>query len=185
MRTPSGKPDQDELRRIAATVQLIVLDVDGVLTDGGLYYGPEGEAMKRFDVKDGHGIVMARLSGLPAAIITARTSPITEVRGKELGFKAIYQGRRHKGPALLELCKELKVEPSACAYMGDDTNDLHPMALVGLPACPADAVSEVRAQAHFIAQSAGGRGAVRELVELCLRASNRWEVAMSHMRPVG
>lgn len=185
MRGLTGKPDQQELRRLAATIQLIILDVDGVLTDGGLFYGPDGEAMKRFDVKDGHGIVMARLAGLPAAILTARTSSIVEVRGKELGFKAVYQGRRQKGPALLELCRELSVDPAACAYMGDDTNDLHPMSLVGLPACPADAVPEVRAVAHYIAQNRGGHGAVRELVELCLRASNRWDAALSHMRPDG
>lgn len=185
MRAASGKPGEDELRKIAATIQLIVLDVDGVLTDGGLFYGPDGEALKRFDVKDGHGIVMARLAGLPAAVITARTSSIIEVRGKELGFKAIYQGRKMKGPALLELCNELTVAPANCAYMGDDTNDLHPMSLVGLPACPADAVPEVRSAAKFIAKNPGGHGAVRELFELCLRASNRWEAAMSHMRPAG
>lgn len=181
MHARPGKPDQDELRRIAARVKLIVLDVDGVLTDGGLFYGPQGEALKRFDVKDGHGLVMARLVGLPAAVITARRSEIIEVRGKELGFRAIYQGRREKGPALEELCQELAVAPADCAYVGDDTNDLWPMSLVGLPCCPADAVPEVRARAFFIAQNGGGRGAVREVVELCLKSSGRWEQALSHM----
>ncbi|MFL5321928.1 MAG: KdsC family phosphatase [Myxococcaceae bacterium] len=176
-----GKPDQDELRRIAATIKLLVCDVDGVLTDGGLYYGASGELQKRFNVKDGHGLVMARLVGLPAAIITARKSEIVEVRGKELGFRAIFQGRREKGPALEELCKELEVAPAECAYMGDDTNDLWPMSLVGLPACPADAVPEVRARAFFISQNAGGHGAVRELVELLLKASGRWDEALGLM----
>lgn len=180
-RPVGGRPDQEELRRIAATIKLIVCDCDGVLTDGGLWYGPQGELQKRFDVKDGHGLVMARLVGMPAAIITARRSEIVEVRGKELGLVRVLQGKREKGPALEELCAELNVTPAQCAYMGDDTNDLWPMSLAGLPACPADAVPEVRARAFFIAQNGGGRGAVRELVELCLKASGLWDKALSLM----
>lgn len=176
------KPNQGELTLRASRIQLLVLDVDGVLTDGGLYYGPEGEAMKRFDVKDGHAIVMARLSGLPAAILTARSSRIVEVRGQELGFVRVLQGRKQKGPALQELLAELKIPPDACAYMGDDLNDLPALGQVGLFACPADAVSEVRQEAHFVTQSPGGKGAVRELVELCLKASGRWVDVVKRMR---
>src|SRR6185436_7374213 len=111
--------------------------VDGVMTDGGLYYGPQGEAFKRFDVKDGHALVLARLTGLPCAILTARTSEIVAVRAAELKLAKVLQGKKDKGPALEELCTELKVWPSECAYMGDDVNDIAPMALVGLAACPA------------------------------------------------
>ncbi|MBM4378062.1 MAG: HAD hydrolase family protein [Deltaproteobacteria bacterium] len=174
------KPSAGELQARAAAVKLLVLDVDGVLTDGGLYYGPSGEALKRFNVKDGHGIVMARLSGLPTAVLTARTSEMVAVRGRELGLAAVLQGRRDKAAGFAELCDGLKVQPSECAYMGDDTNDLPVLQRCGLPACPADAVAEVRAASAFIARAAGGHGAVRELVELCLKASGRWEAALSH-----
>ena len=174
------KPGTGELHARAAAVKLLVLDVDGVLTDGGLYYGPSGEALKRFDVKDGHGIVMARLSGLRTAVLTARQSEMVAVRGRELGMVAVYQGRRDKAAGFRELCAELQVAPSECAYMGDDTNDLPVLQLCGLPACPADAVPDVRAAAAFISRAPGGHGAVRELVELCLKASGRWDLALSH-----
>src|SRR3954465_3241271 len=98
-----GSPAGEELLARAGAVRLLVFDVDGVLTDGGLYYGPDGEGMKRFDVKDGHGLVMARLMGLPSAILTARTSRIVEVRGRELGVVAIFQGRREKRAGLDDL----------------------------------------------------------------------------------
>ncbi len=175
------KPGKEELLSRAARVRLFVFDVDGVLTDGGLYYGDNGEVMKRFDVKDGHAIVIARLLGVPSAVLTARTSRIVEARGRELGMVSIFQGRKEKGPAFVELLASLNVPPEECAYMGDDLNDLAPMARVGLSACPADAVPEVRQEVHFVAQSRGGQGAVRELVELCLRASGRWEDALGLM----
>jgi 3-deoxy-D-manno-octulosonate 8-phosphate phosphatase (KDO 8-P phosphatase) len=177
-----SKPGKEELTSRAARVRLLVFDVDGVLTDGGLYYGASGEQLKRFDVKDGHALVMARVSGLPAAVLTARTSSIVEVRGRELGLAAVLQGRRDKGVALDELLEQLGVSPEACAYMGDDHNDLAPLSRVGLAACPADAVPEVRQEVHFVTQNPGGRGAARELVELCLKASGRWDNAVSLMR---
>ncbi|WP_199728840.1 HAD family hydrolase [Corallococcus sp. CA053C] len=177
-----SKPGREELTSRASRVRLLVFDVDGVLTDGGLYYGGDGEVMKRFNVKDGHALVMARLVGLPAAILTARTSRIVEARGRELGLAAVFQGRREKGPALDELLAQLQVPADACAYMGDDLNDLDPMSQSGLSACPADAVPEVRQEAHFVTQNVGGHGAARELVELCLRASGRWDDAVGLMR---
>ena len=177
-----SKPGREELTSRASRVRLLVFDVDGVLTDGGLYYGGDGEVMKRFNVKDGHALVMARLVGLPAAILTARTSRIVEARGRELGLAAVFQGRREKGPALDELLAQLHVPADACAYMGDDLNDLDPMSQSGLSACPADAVPEVRQEAHFVTQNVGGHGAARELVELCLRASGRWDDAVGLMR---
>jgi 3-deoxy-D-manno-octulosonate 8-phosphate phosphatase (KDO 8-P phosphatase) len=154
----------------AATIQLLVFDVDGVLTDGGLYYGTSGEMMKRFDVRDGHGLVMARLAGLPAAILTARSSQMVEIRGKELGLIAVSQGLKDKRQGLIDLLSQLSIAPEACAYMGDDVNDLGPLSLVGLPACPADAAPEVKRVCRFISRHPGGRGAARELVELCLKS---------------
>jgi 3-deoxy-D-manno-octulosonate 8-phosphate phosphatase (KDO 8-P phosphatase) len=162
----------------AARIKLLVFDVDGVMTDGGLYYGPTGEALKRFDVKDGHALVLARLTGLPSAILTARTSEIVQVRAHELKLAKVMQGKKDKGPALDELCRELNLTPMDCAYMGDDVNDLGPMQKVALAACPADAAPEVRAFVHYVAPSAGGRGAVRDLTELVLKATGRWKQAL-------
>lgn len=164
----------------AARVRLVVFDVDGVLTDGGLYYGADGEELKRFDVKDGHAMVLARLVGLPVALLTARVSKLVEARATELKLAKVYQGRREKGPAFDELCAELGVAPRDVAYMGDDVNDLAAMAKAGLSACPADAVSQVRAAAHFVSTRPGGHGAARELLELVLTASGRWGQALEH-----
>jgi 3-deoxy-D-manno-octulosonate 8-phosphate phosphatase (KDO 8-P phosphatase) len=164
----------------AARVKLLVFDVDGVLTDGGLWYGPEGEAFKRFDVKDGHAMVLARLTGLKVAVLTARRSRIVEVRAAELKLAAVLQGKRDKARAFDELCEEMKVTAGEVAYMGDDLNDLPPLAKAGLAACPADAAEEVRRASHFVSARNGGHGAARELVELVLRATGRWDEALTH-----
>ncbi len=165
-----------------ARLKLLVFDVDGVMTDGALFYGPEGEAFKRFDVKDGHGIVMARLAGLQSAILTARTSKIVERRGEELKMVKVMQGKRDKGPAFLELCAELKVKPEEASYMGDDTNDVAPMVLAGFAACPADAAEEAQNVAHFVSEKNGGHGAVRELVELVLKEQKKWDAVMDQLK---
>ena len=166
----------------ASRIQAVVFDVDGVLTDGGLWYGPDGEALKRFDVKDGHAMVLARLTALPIAILTARTSKMVDVRAKELKLQHVFQGRIHKGDGLREVAAALNVTPEVCAYMGDDVNDLPAMALCGLAACPSDAVAEVKAAVHLVSSRPGGQGAARELIELVLRATGRWEQALSHLR---
>ncbi len=168
--------------KAAKKIKLLVFDVDGVLTDGGLYYGPEGEAFKRFNVKDGHALVMARLTGLPSAVLTARTSRIVAIRGEELKLAAVLQGQKYKAPGLQMLCSSLGFTPTDCAYMGDDTNDLPPMELVGLSACPADAAIEVRQEADFISKLPGGHGAVRDFVERVLKAQGRWKQALDAMR---
>lgn len=169
-------------KKAARTIKLLVFDVDGVLTDGGLYYGPDGEAFKRFNVKDGHGLVMARLTGLPAAVLTARTSKIVAVRGAELKLVAVVQGQKYKAPGLKALCTSLGLQPAECAYMGDDTNDLPPMELAGLTACPSDAALEVQQAADFVSKKPGGHGAAREFVEKVLKAQGRWQQALDAMR---
>lgn len=172
------RQSRKQLSRKAAAIELLVFDVDGVLTDGGLYYGPSGEAVKRFDVRDGHGLVMARLAGLKAAVLTARSSQIVEVRGRELGLVEVLQGKKNKQRALLELLDKLHIDASMCAYMGDDVNDLGPLSVSGLPCCPADAAAEVRAKCAFVSSRPGGRGAARELVELCLKSRGSWDHAV-------
>jgi 3-deoxy-D-manno-octulosonate 8-phosphate phosphatase (KDO 8-P phosphatase) len=168
------KPTPAELQELAARVRLFIFDVDGVLTDGGLYYGPQGEALKRFDVKDGHGIVLARQSGIPSVVLTARSSPMVEARAKELQLLEVLQGQRDKLAALESLLTRHGIRAEQCAYMGDDLIDLPVLTRVGLSACPADAVAEVREAVAWVSTQPGGRGAVRELVELCLRAQGSW-----------
>lgn len=170
-----------DVRSRASRVRALILDVDGVLTDGGLHYGPTGEAFKRFDVKDGHGLVLCRLTGLKLGILTARTSDIVAVRARELGFHSVHQGKKDKSAALDVMMFELGVAADELAYMGDDLNDLPVLARVGLAACPADAVAEVRSSAHFVSQSPGGKGAVRELCEFLLKETSRWEAALQHV----
>ncbi len=166
----------------AKHIKAVVFDVDGVLTDGGLWFGPTGEALKRFDVKDGHAMVLARLTGLPVCILTARSSPIVEVRAAELKLTKVFQGRREKGPAFEELAAELGLAPTELAYMGDDVNDLPAMSRAGLSGCPADAVALVKDSVHFVSSRPGGHGAAREFIELILQATGRWEQALEHAR---
>jgi 3-deoxy-D-manno-octulosonate 8-phosphate phosphatase (KDO 8-P phosphatase) len=166
----------------AQRVKLLVFDVDGVLTDGGLNYGPDGEVFKRFDVKDGHAFVMARLVGLPTGVLTARTSKIVETRMRELGVAHVVQGEKQKGPAFLKLCDEAGLAPHEVAYMGDDVNDLAPLSLAGLAACPSDAVADVRAACQFVSSKPGGRGAARDLIELVLKLRGLWPNALAAVR---
>jgi 3-deoxy-D-manno-octulosonate 8-phosphate phosphatase (KDO 8-P phosphatase) len=153
-----------------ADIALLALDVDGVLTDGGLYYGPAGEALKRFHVRDGHGLVLLHGAGLRSAILTARTSEIVETRARELGIGHVLQGRKDKGRGLDELLALAGLPAARVAYVGDDVNDLPVLERVGFSACPADAAPEVRARVHHVCEKRGGRGAVRELCDLLLAA---------------
>jgi 3-deoxy-D-manno-octulosonate 8-phosphate phosphatase (KDO 8-P phosphatase) len=152
----------------AARIRLVLLDVDGVLTDGRLYYGPEGEALKAFDVRDGHGIVMLR-DHVEFGVISGRPGKASEGRLRELRFEHVIFGQRDKLKGYAEL-SHLGIPDAEVAYMGDDVNDLTLLARVGLSACPADALPEVRSAVHFVSRSAGGRGAVRELCDLIRRA---------------
>ena len=156
------------LLRRAAKVRLVLLDVDGVLTDGRIWYGPEGEAMKAFDVRDGHGIVLLR-AHVDFGVISGRPGRTSEKRLEELRFRHAIYGERDKLAGYARLA-HLGIPDAEVAYMGDDVNDLPLLAKVGLSACPADARPEVRERVHFVAASPGGRGAVRELCELVLRA---------------
>jgi 3-deoxy-D-manno-octulosonate 8-phosphate phosphatase (KDO 8-P phosphatase) len=163
----------------AARVRLLVLDVDGVLTDGRLYFGAHGEALKAFDVRDGHGIKLLQQAGIEVALLTARTSEIVAARARELGLAHVRQGRSDKLAAFRELAAAVGCEPPACGYMGDDWLDLPVLAHAGLAATVADAADEVKAVAHWIAPAPGGRGAVRQLAEFVLRAQGRYDAALA------
>jgi 3-deoxy-D-manno-octulosonate 8-phosphate phosphatase (KDO 8-P phosphatase) len=157
----------DATRRLKG-VRLLLLDVDGVLTDGGLYYGSTDEEFKRFDAKDGAGLVIARLNGLEAGIITGKTSSIVEKRSREFGMTRVVQGAVDKIPALDALLADGAYALDEVAYMGDDVLDLPVLKRVGFAACPSDAHDAVRTRAHYVCSRPGGRGAVREFVDLWL-----------------
>ena len=158
----------------AEKIKLLALDVDGVLTDGGLYIGAEGEACKRFNVQDGLGISCAIRNNLIVAIITGRQSEIVCRRAAELGITEIYQGIKDKREMLEELAAKHSLQLTEVAYMGDDLNDLPALNIAGLACAPENAVQEVKDLADFIAAKKGGEGAVREVIETILKAKGEW-----------
>jgi len=160
-------PPGDLLER-ARRVRLVLLDVDGVLTDGRIWYGPAGEAMKAFDVKDGHGIVLLR-DHVDFGVVSGRPAGSAAARLAELRFKHLVFGHRDKLEGYATL-RHLGFADEEVAYMGDDVNDVPLLRRVGLPAAPADARPEALEVARFVATRPGGRGAVRELCELILAA---------------
>tara|TARA_R110000823_G_scaffold91174_3_gene201097 strand:- start:16364 stop:16885 length:522 start_codon:yes stop_codon:yes gene_type:complete len=158
----------------AANVSMLVLDVDGVLTDGRLYYSDAGEEFKAFNIRDGLGIKLLQHAGVPVAIITGRQSPMVSRRAQELGIEEVVQGREDKRQALLELSQRCRVSIENCAYMGDDLPDLGAIVAAGLGMTVADACAEVRSAADWQSNLVGGAGAVREACEFLLNARGAW-----------
>jgi YrbI family 3-deoxy-D-manno-octulosonate 8-phosphate phosphatase len=161
------------------SVELIIADVDGVLTDGGIIFDNQGIEIKRFHSRDGFGIKLWRRAGLRFGIITSRNSHIVKVRAAELGIDLLRQGFEDKVPAALELMAELRLTAGQVAYIGDDLPDLPVMRSVGLPIAVADAAEEVRSQAAYVTQTKGGHGAVREAIEVILKTKGIWEDVVS------
>ena len=151
-------------------IELLLLDVDGVLTDGRLYFSPRGEALKTFHVRDGHGIKLLMNSGVRVAVASGRRSGAVASRMRELGVRDVLQGCSDKVAALERLAQRHSIDPLACACIVDDTPDLPLMTAVGFAAAVADAHPLVLSAAHWISSSPGGRGAVRELCDAILRA---------------
>lgn len=159
-----------ELRRRLRRLRAFVTDVDGVLTDGGLYYGPRGPALKRFDVKDGMGLRLVREAGIALAWISGEAGPILEARAAKLKIRDVFLGVEDKADVLRRYLKAKGVDPSECAYAGDDVNDLGPLRMAGVAFAPADAVPAARKAAHWTSTRPGGFGAVREMCDLILAA---------------
>lgn len=149
-----------------ADIRLLVMDVDGVMTDGKVTYTSDGQELKSFNIKDGLGIKRANASGIETAIITARTSPMVERRVLELSITHLIQGREDKLTALSDLLNQMNLSLDQVAYIGDDLTDLTAIESVKLGACPADAAIEVRSKADWVSSRAGGDGCVRELCDL-------------------
>lgn len=164
-----------EVWQRARLIRLLLLDVDGVLTDGRLYFGPQGETHKVFFVRDGHGIKMAQRGGIEVAWLSGRRSDAAYHRARELGINRFYEGLRDKVPVLEELLAALRLSAEEVAAVGDELVDLPLLARVGLGVAVADAVPEVKAAAHWITASPGGKGAVREVCDLLLKARGAWE----------
>ena len=160
-------------------LRLVAFDVDGVLTDGGLYLSDSGEEFKRFNSLDGHGLKMLKASGLELAIITGRKSKCVELRAKNLGIARLYQGVEDKLATMQSLLAELKLSPEQASFMGDDVIDLPVMRRVGLALSVPDAPQIVRDHAHYVSQRDAGHGAVREVCELILGTQGTLEAQLA------
>ena len=165
----------------ASRIKLFLCDVDGVLTDGSIFIGGERE-FKRFNIRDGLGIVLARRAGLKVGWVSARPSPATKMRAEELKIDFLVQqdDKQGKTAAIEQLLVQEKLNWSEVCFVGDDIIDLGPLKRAGLAIAVGDAVPEAAAAAHWVTKAAGGRGAVREALELILRAQNKWQPCLEH-----
>lgn len=175
----SRAPHAADVTARAARLRVMVFDVDGVLTDGGLRYGPAGEVIKTFDSLDGHGLKLLAEAGIVTAIITGRRSDIVAKRAADLGVVHVYQGVHDKRVAFEDLCAKVSVTADECGHIGDDWPDLPVLTRVGFAACPANAHAEVKARCHWIAGTRGGEGAARELCDFILRAQGRYDALLA------
>ena len=158
-----------------AAIKLLLLDVDGVLTDGRIIYDNQGNELKAFDVKDGHGLKLLQRAGIKVGIITGRSSAVVAHRAKELGIEILYQGALNKLGPYQEILAEQGLSDEQVAYVGDDVVDLPILRRVGFSATVADAVPEVPPRVDYVTTRPGGRGAVREICDLILRANGSWQ----------
>jgi len=162
-------------------VKLFLCDVDGVLTDGSIFIGGERE-FKRFDIRDGLGLVLARRAGLKIGWVSARPSPATKLRAEELKIHFLVQQRDRlsKTGAIEELLAQERLSWNDVCFVGDDIVDLGPLNRAGLAVAVADGVSEAKAAAHFTTRAAGGHGAIREIIEMILKAQGKWDSFVAH-----
>lgn len=158
---------------IALNVRMLVMDVDGTMTDGAMYYGRDGEELKRFAVKDGMGITLLQRSGIDCGIITSENSKIVLARAAKLRIEHVVLNSRDKPAALRGMSATTGIPLSQIAYIGDDVNDIYAMQIAGLSVCVADAVKAVRDVSHIICSSPGGNGAVREIAEFILTCQGK------------
>jgi YrbI family 3-deoxy-D-manno-octulosonate 8-phosphate phosphatase len=163
------------LEKLCQPIRLILSDVDGVLTDGGIIIDNQGIESKQFHVRDGQGIRLWHKAGYKFGLITLRSSQILKIRVAELGIEIIRQGIEHKLDAMQEILNELQLEPRQVCYIGDDLPDLALVRAVGLGVAVADACDELRSTAKYVTEHHGGKGAVRETIEVILKAQQRWE----------
>ncbi|HYL99928.1 MAG TPA: HAD family hydrolase [Blastocatellia bacterium] len=169
----------NEIRERAKRVKLLIMDCDGVLTDGRIVLLSETEETKFFDARDGHGIRMAARAGLRTAIISGRTSFAVRTRARDLGIHHLVEGSLIKIDPYLKILSEEKLEDADVCYIGDDVTDIPLMRRAGLAVAVADATVDTKNHAHLITELGGGRGAVRELIELILNVQGKWQQVMA------
>jgi 3-deoxy-D-manno-octulosonate 8-phosphate phosphatase (KDO 8-P phosphatase) len=167
--------DESAIHERAARIKLLLMDCDGVLTDGRIWVLENGEDQKAFHTRDGLGIDLLHRAGLKSGIISGRTSSALERRAQSLGVSYLWQGRDDKRQAFADTLAQAQVTNEEVAFIGDDLTDLPLMGQSGLAVAVADAVAEVRERAHYVTKANGGNGAVREVVELILKAQGRWD----------
>jgi 3-deoxy-D-manno-octulosonate 8-phosphate phosphatase (KDO 8-P phosphatase) len=166
---------QNTLSDRCAAIELLLLDVDGVLTDGAIIYSDNGVETKVFHVRDGSALHLWHRAGKRSAVISGRNSRLVDIRAAELEVSLVLQGIADKGQAYQRVLSELGVRPEQVCFIGDDIPDLPILGDCGFAVAVADACAEVRADAHYVTQARGGRGAVREVIELILRCQGRWQ----------
>ncbi len=177
------KTTKKQLEKIARGIRFLVLDVDGVLTDGSIILDNEGNEFKSFHVRDGHGIKMLQRAGVQVAIITGRQSKVVERRALELDIKEVYQGRKEKVITYDIIKEKFNLIDNEVAYVGDDIVDIPIFKRVGLSIAPSDATDETKAHAMMVTKNRGGRGAVREVCDFLLRARGAWEAVTGEGAP--
>jgi len=155
-------------------VKLVITDVDGVLTDGGLYYTSEGLTMKKFNVKDGMGMKLLRENGIKNAIITTDTSDLVQLRAERIKVDYLFMGIWDKENKMKEICKLENIEPNNVAFIGDDVNDIGIIKEVGISACPSDAVDDIKDIVNLVLQKGGGEGVFREFANMVLKAQHNY-----------
>ncbi len=168
-----------------AAVKMVVMDVDGVLTDGSVYVTPSGEEMKRFNIWDGAGIGLLHRAGIKTAIISSRSSPAVERRAAELGVGEVRQGVSDKLSAFREILSRSKVGEGEICYVGDDLNDIPILKIAGVPVAVGNARPEVKEAARVVTRARGGEGAIRELAELVIRAQGKWDGVLERLLGTG
>lgn len=162
----------DKLKQRLKNIKILILDIDGTLTDGSIYYGHDGEVFKRFFAKDGMGITLLRKSGIKTAFLTSEESEINIKRSNKLKIDYLVQGSRNKSGDLRDIVEKAGLNLDECAYCGDDINDYHVIKIVGISFAPKDAVEEIKKNVDYVCKNNGGRGAVREISEMILLSQN-------------
>ena len=179
--TGSGKKKNVDLTKKLRRIRMLLLDVDGVITDGGIYLGAGGMELKRFDVQDGAGIRMLQLGGIEVGIITGRKSEAVEIRARELRIEACYQGVKHKSDTFDKILKKYNITEESVCYVGDDIQDLSLIKACGVGVAVKNARPEVKRATDYTTQANGGEGAVREVAELILKAQGKWKRVMERI----
>jgi YrbI family 3-deoxy-D-manno-octulosonate 8-phosphate phosphatase len=173
------KPEEPLLEDRLKKIRLIIFDVDGVLTDGRITFGSGDLEIKSFDVRDGHGIKIAKRCGLEVALVTGRLSEVVPRRAQDLGVELVFQHVFDKRPVYAELLEKLNLEPEQVAIIGDDVVDIPLLRRAGVGFTVPEAPEEVRSEAHYVTRHRGGQGAAREMIEMILKAQGKWKGALA------